>query len=81
MHNKPEISSTIIAMERAALERWGQGDPSGFLAICAPEVVYFDPYQEVRIDGLEALNQYYQTIWGQVRFDRDRSRIGKRVYG
>jgi ketosteroid isomerase-like protein len=57
-------------MERAALDRWGQGDPSGFLEICAPDVVYFDPYQEMRIDGIEALAQYYKAIWGQVRFDR-----------
>jgi ketosteroid isomerase-like protein len=70
MHNEQEITSTIIAMERAALYRWGQGDPSGFLELCAPDVVYFDPYQERRIDGLEALRQYYKTIWGQVRFDR-----------
>jgi hypothetical protein len=33
-------------------------------------VVYFDPYLEMRIDGLEALMQYYKTFWGQVRFDR-----------
>ena len=33
-------------------------------------MVYFDPYLEKRIDGLEALTQYYRGIWGQVRFDR-----------
>ncbi len=64
------LSSTIIALERNALERWGQGDPAGFLEICAPDVVYFDPYLERRIDGLEALTAYYKTFWGQVRFDR-----------
>ena len=48
-------SETIIAMERAALDRWGRGDPTGFLEISAPDVVYFDPSLERRIDGREAL--------------------------
>jgi ketosteroid isomerase-like protein len=70
MQNEGEITKTLIALESAALERWGNGDPAGFLEISAPDVVYFDPYQEMRIDGLEALTQYYKTIWGQVYFDR-----------
>ena len=70
MLNQQEITTTIIALESAALERWGNGDPAGFLEICAPDVVYFDPYQEMRIDGLEALKQFYETIWGKVHFDR-----------
>jgi len=60
----------IVAMEKAALTRWGKGDPDGFLEISAPDVVYFDPYQEMRIDGLEALNKYYDSIRGQVYFER-----------
>jgi ketosteroid isomerase-like protein len=70
MSNEQEITETLIAMESAALRRWGNGDPSGFLEICATDVVYFDPYQEKRIDGLEALTKYYKETWGQVRFDR-----------
>lgn len=69
MLNEIEITETLIAMESAALERWGNGDPSGFLEISAPDLVYFDPYLELRIDGLEALTQYYRSFWGQVRFD------------
>jgi ketosteroid isomerase-like protein len=65
-----EIASTLIAMEKAALTRWGNGDPSGFLEICAPDVVYFDPYIAARIDGLAALREYYQLLWGKVHFDR-----------
>ena len=60
----------IIALEKAALVRWGKGDPDGFLEISAPDVVYFDPYQEMRIDGLDALTRYYESIRGQVYFDR-----------
>jgi predicted enzyme related to lactoylglutathione lyase/ketosteroid isomerase-like protein len=65
-----ETAATVIAMERAALDRWGKGDPSGFLEICAPDVVYFDPWQERRLDGLEALSRLYEGIRGQVQITR-----------
>ena len=70
MPNEKQITETILEMESAALRRWGNGDPSGFLEICAPDIVYFDPYQEKRIDGIEALRECYKGIWGQVHFDR-----------
>ncbi len=63
-------ADTIIAMERAALDRWGKGDPSGFLEICAPDVVYFDPILEKRIDGRDALSKYYDAIRSKVSIDR-----------
>lgn len=64
------IAEKIISMEKAALDRWGKGDPDGFLEICAPDVVYFDPYLELRVDGKNALTAYYETIRGKVHFDR-----------
>ena len=48
---------------------WGQGDPSGCLEICAPDVVYFDPFLEHRIDGLEALTRYYEGLRGKIHVD------------
>jgi len=60
----------VVVLERAALERWGKGDPSGFLEICAPDVVYFDPGLERRIDGLDALTRYYEGLRGTVSFER-----------
>ncbi len=69
--NEPiDIPSHIIAMECAALERWIHGDPSGFLEICAPDIVYFDPYREKRVDGLEALTALYKELWGKILLDR-----------
>lgn len=65
-----EVRREIVAMECAALERWGKGDPSGFLEICARDVVYFDPSLERRIDGIEALTSYYEGLRGTVSFDR-----------
>jgi ketosteroid isomerase-like protein len=65
------ISEEIIAMEKMALTRWGNGDSAGFLEISAPDIVYFDPYIACRIDGLESLADYYHhTLWGKVHFDR-----------
>jgi hypothetical protein len=68
--NNQHIASTIISMECAALERWIHGNPSGFLEISAPDIVYFDPYREKRIDGLEALTALYKELWGQIQLDR-----------
>jgi hypothetical protein len=64
------IATQIIAMECAALDRWGKGDPSGFLEICAPDAVYFDPTLEMRIDGREALAAYYEDLRGLVSIER-----------
>jgi len=60
----------IIALEKAALVRWLGGDPSGFLEISAPDVVYFDPFLDRRIDGLAALTDYYQGLRGRISAQR-----------
>jgi ketosteroid isomerase-like protein len=70
MNNNPDIPSTLISMECAALDRWIRGDPSGYLEIYAPDIVYFDPYRPMRVDGIEALTALYQELWGQVLLDR-----------
>jgi len=68
----PERSAAdeIIAIERAALERWSRGDPGGFLEIMAPDVSYFDPFTERRIDGIAAMRDLYAQIRGTVHIDR-----------
>ena len=45
----------LVALERSALDRWIQLDPQGYFDIQAPEVTYFDPFTERRVDGREAL--------------------------
>jgi hypothetical protein len=59
------LQEQLVEMERAALARWCSGDPSGFLEISAPDVVYFDPYRERRVDGLPALTRIYQDLRGK----------------
>ena len=68
--NADPIVHEILELERAALVRWCRGDPSGCLEISAPDVVYFDPFIEQRIDGLEALSNYYEAVRGKVSADR-----------
>ena len=60
----------ILKMEHAALDRWAKGDPSGFIEISAPDVVYFDPYAEHRVDGRGKLTVLYESIRGQIHLDR-----------
>ena len=66
----PVQPDTIIALERGALDRWGRGDPQGYLALYAREVTYFDPMREKRIDGFDAMKQALEPIRGLVKIDR-----------
>jgi len=65
------IATKIVALERAALDRWGKGDPDGFLEINAQDVTYFDPFLDRRLDGLAALTAWYDQIRGKIKIDRD----------
>ena len=67
---KQTMQATIIGLEKAALERWNNGDPTGFLELSAPDVVYFDPLLERRLNGLDELSALYKPIIGHVHVDR-----------
>jgi len=45
----------LVALERSALDHWIRLDPEGYLDLQAPEVTYFDPFTERRVDGLDAM--------------------------
>ena len=64
------MAEQILMLERTALDRWGAGDPSGYLDIYAADVTYFDPVTAARIDGLEAMTDYYRPLTGKIRVDR-----------
>jgi hypothetical protein len=61
-----ELREELLELERAALARWCSGDPSGFLELSAPDVVYFDPYRERRVDGHAALTRIYEELRGKI---------------
>jgi len=60
----------VIAVERAALDRWIRGDPQGFLDAYASEVTYFDPTTDGRVDGLDAMKQLIGPLAGKFKIDR-----------
>ena len=66
----PFDPNEIVAMERAALDRWGAGDPRGYLEIMADDVTYFDPVQERRVDGLHAMTELLEPLTGKIKVDR-----------
>ena len=71
MDDSSKVTETVLALERSALDRWGKGDPSGCLEISAPDVSYFDPYLEKRVDGIDALTAWYEPIRGKIKIDHD----------
>ncbi len=56
------LSEEIIALERSALDRWVRFDPQCYLDLYASDVTYFDPNQEKRTDGLEAMQALLAPI-------------------
>ena len=65
-----KITETLIAMEKAALERWGNGDPDGFLEIVAEDYTYFDPSIDKRINNYEGIKEVFDGLRGNVDFER-----------
>lgn len=57
----------ILKMEIAALEEWNKGNPSAYLEIYADDITYFDPFQEKRIDGLDKMKAFYESLRGASR--------------
>ena len=65
--DQDNISETIIAMEKAALDELIKGNYSCFLEIYAEDITYFDPFQEKRFDGLKKVQAYYKSIEGPAK--------------
>jgi len=60
----------IVQLERGALDWWGQGDPGGFLDVYGPDITYFDPVTAARIDGHDAMEDYYRPFTGKIYISR-----------
>lgn len=63
------LLAELLALETAAMDRWGAGDPDGFLELSDDEVSYFDPWQPERLDSRAALARVYDGLRGQVQID------------
>jgi ketosteroid isomerase-like protein len=71
MADEETILALVLGLERSALDRWGKGDPDGYLENNAPDVTYFDPFVERRLDGIAALTRWYDQVRGKIKIDRD----------
>jgi ketosteroid isomerase-like protein len=60
----------IIMLERGALDRWGKGDPGGFLDLYSTDITYFDPLTATRIDGHQEMVNYYSPWVGKIKITR-----------
>lgn len=67
--NQENVTTAIIGMEKNALEKLNKGDPSAYLAIYADDITYFDPFQENRIDGIENVRNFYESMQGTINID------------
>ena len=67
---KQNIAMQIISMEKLALERWNNGDPSGYLDIYSKDITYFDPFHEKRLNGFDVMKSLYETLRGKIAIDR-----------
>lgn len=56
------LAAHLIALERSALQRWLVADPGGYLDLYAPDVSYFDPGRELRVDGKAALETIFAPL-------------------
>ena len=65
-----KVVAQLIAIERAALDRWAKGDTSGFIENAAPDITYFEPSAQRRVDGFDELKRRLEAIRGQFHIDR-----------
>ena len=68
--NNLTLVDDILTLECGALDRWGNGDPGGFLELYAEDVSYFDPQTAIRVDGHAAIVEYYRPWIGQIHIIR-----------
>ena len=68
--NKSAITEKIIALEKAAMEAWLDGNPSPFLELYSEDFTYFDPSMEKRLDGLDKIRELYEGMRGKLKTDR-----------
>lgn len=65
-----KIKASIIALEKQALEQWNNGNPDGFINLSADDIVYIDPAFEHKLEGKQALEDYYNLIRGKIKIDQ-----------
>ena len=60
----------ILPLEKAAMERWRNGDPMGFVELSAEDICYVDPGLTKPILGLNEYRAYMDQVQGKIHYDR-----------
>lgn len=61
-----ENTKELIKLEKAALDRWNNGDPTGYLELYSDGFTYFDESTKARVDGLETIKKWYAPVAGKI---------------
>jgi ketosteroid isomerase-like protein len=64
------MNDDILALEQAAMERWRNGDPLGFVEISAEDICYVDPGLTKPILGLESYKAHMKQVEGKVYYQK-----------
>ncbi len=64
------MTNQILALEQAAMERWRNGDPTGFIDLSAEDILYVDVGQTKPIQGLEAFRMYMKQFEGKMFYQK-----------
>jgi ketosteroid isomerase-like protein len=64
------VDETILSLEKAAMERWRNGDPMGFVVQSSKDICYVDPGLTQPIIGLEDYTEFMRKIEGKVNYQK-----------
>jgi ketosteroid isomerase-like protein len=64
------MKATILSLEKAAMDRWRNGDPMGFVEISAEDISYVDPGLTKPILGLVEFKAYMKQLEGKIHFQK-----------
>ncbi len=64
------MDETILKLEKAAMERWRNGDPMGFVEHSSNDICYVDPGLTRPIIGLEAYREYMKQVEGKIHYQK-----------
>jgi ketosteroid isomerase-like protein len=64
------VEDTILTQLRAAMDRWYNGDPSGYAQLFAEDLTYFAPVTAGRLEGINALRALFAPVAGKIHIPR-----------